>query len=67
MDPGRQSGGEGSIGELLVSEGDIVSYDATTLGTALGIGIIDTCIGITRHSSLLFHILFIFPLECWFP
>ena len=67
MDPGRQSGGEGSVGELLVSEEDIVSYDTTTPGTALGIGIINTCIGNTQHFSLLFHILFLFPIECWFP
>ena len=59
--------GGGFIGELLVSEEGIISYGATTPATTLGIGIIDACIGNTRHSSLLFEILFLFPLGCWFP
>ena len=67
VDLGKQSGGEGFIGELLVSEGGIVSYEVTTPMTALGIGIISACTGNTRHSSLLFQILFLFPLEYWFP
>ena len=67
MDPGRQSGREGFVGELLMSGRGIVSYGATTPAIALGMGIIDACIGNTRHSSLLFQILFFFPLECWFP
>ena len=67
MDLGRQSGGEGSVGELLTSEGGIVSYEATTPTTALGIGIIGSCTGNTQHSSLLFQILFLFLLEYWFP
>ena len=67
MDPGRQGEGKGSVGELLMSGGGIVSYGATTPMIALGMGIIDACIGNTRHSSLLFQIFFFFPLECWFP
>ena len=47
MDLGRQSGGEGSVGELLTSEGGIVSCGATTPATGLGIGIIDACTGNT--------------------
>ena len=66
VDPGRQSGGEGSVGEHLASEGGIVSCGATTPATGLGIGIIDACTGNTWRSSL-FQILFLFPLECCFP